>query len=148
MYSSADGGASWSPIPALDTLMTGSGAFAFRNTRGPSNFTGFSGYWQPSLVAFDPGSSLVIAGGQDSGLFLSTDDGAAWSLISDPFTSDSSGVPHIPRPHYAYFDSDGAGTTAIYVGTQGRGVWRINLGLLFADGFESGDTSAWSNTVP
>ncbi len=90
----------------------------------------------------------MVAGGQDSGLFLSTDNGASWDLISDPFTSDSSGTPHIPRPRYAYFDSDGSGTTALYVGSQGRGIWRVNLPLVFADGFESGDTSAWSNTVP
>ena len=148
MYSSSNGGANWTPMPGLDALMTGNGAFMFRNLRGPSDFTGFSGYWQPSMVAFDPESAMVAAGGQDSGLFLSLDDGATWSLLSDPLTSDTSGTPHIPRPRYGYFDSEPGEPTRLVVGSQGRGIWRVGLTGLFADGFESGDTSAWSSTVP
>ena len=34
------------------------------------------------------------------------------------------------------------------VHTQGRGVWRLRLTQIFADGFESGDTSSWSSSVP
>jgi len=30
----------------------------------------------------------------------------------------------------------------------GYGLMNVDIGLLFADGFESGDTSAWSTTVP
>ncbi len=152
MFSSADGGATWSSVPQLDALMTGGGAFPFRNRRGPSDFTGFQGYWQPSLVAFDPAGDLVIAGAKDAGIFLSSDGGATWRLVSDPMTSDLSGTPHLPRPWYAYFDSEPDGSKAIYVGTQGRGVWRLRLippaVPLFADGFESGDTSAWTTSVP
>ena len=35
-------------------------------------------------------------------------------------------------------------------GTYGRGAWQVQLGegQLFVDGFESGDTSGWSVTVP
>ncbi|MDH3402126.1 MAG: hypothetical protein OES32_06885 [Acidobacteriota bacterium] len=148
MYRSTDAGATWTSLPDLDAFMTHFGAFQFRNTRGPSDFTGFFGYWQPSLVGIDPNSNAMVAGGQDSGIFLSLDDGANWELITDPLSSNTSGIPHLPRPRYAYFDSDGAGTTALYVASQGRGIWRVNLPLIFADGFESGDTSAWSNTVP
>jgi hypothetical protein len=148
MYRSTNGGDSWTALTDLDDLLTANGAFQFRNLRGPSDFTAFSGYWQPSLVAIDAASTAMAAGGQDSGLFVSLDDGATWDLVTDPFTSDSSGVPHLPRPRYAYFDSDGSGTQSLYVGSQGRGIWRVNLPLVFADGFESGDTSAWSNTVP
>lgn len=150
MFSSTDGGSTWSAMAALDALMNGGGDFPMRNFRGPSRFTGFNGYWQPSFAGFDPDSNAVVAGGQDSGVFLSTNDGASWTLISDPRTSDTSGVPHIPRPRYAYFDTEG-GTTTIYIGSQGRGIWRAVVGAsvdLFADNFESGDTSAWSNTIP
>jgi hypothetical protein len=102
------------------------------------------------MAAFDPNSSAVVAGGQDSGVFLSTDDGATWTLVSDPRTSDTSGTPHIPRPRYAYFDTEGA-TTTVYIGSQGRGIWRFSVPVsvgIFSDNFETGDTSAWSNTVP
>ncbi len=150
MYSSTDGGFTWSPMPALDDLMTGGGAFPFRNRRGPNSFTSFVGYWQPSLVAFDPASDRVVAGGQDSGIFLSSDGGASWSLITDPHTSDVSGIPHLPRPRYGYFDSEDGVTESLYIGSQGRGIWRLGLAppSIFADDFESGDTSAWSATVP
>ncbi len=30
----------------------------------------------------------------------------------------------------------------------GYGLMNVDAGLLFADGFESGDTAAWSTTVP
>ncbi|REJ84198.1 MAG: hypothetical protein DWQ36_17400 [Acidobacteria bacterium] len=147
VYSSQNGGVSWTAMPALQQLMTGNGTFPFRNRRGPTNFTGQNGYWQPSLLAFDPASDLVIAGAQDSGVFLSSDDGATWRLVTDPMTPAQSGVPHLPRPRYATFLQHG-GATSIYIGTQGRGVWRLEVGdELFRDGFESGDSMAWSATT-
>jgi hypothetical protein len=134
MMSSDDGGTTWDPDPELDDLMDGNGIFEARTTRGPTNFTGFGGYPQPSLVAFDPeDSDIIVAGGVDSGVFLSTDAGANWTLLTDPFTSDTSGEPHLPRPRYAYFDHEPAADLKIYVGTQGRGVWRIALQLPTAD---------------
>ena len=148
MFSSVNGGIGWTPVPALDDLMTGGGAFLMRNRKGPTNFTGFNGYWQPSLVAFDPLSETVVAGGQDSGIFLSADDGATWEVISDPLTSDVSGVPHIPRPRYAYFDSE-PDSKIFYIGSQGRGIWRLTPPTpVFEDGFETGDTSRWSSQTP
>ncbi len=149
MYASSDGGDSWSPLPTLRDLMTGGGVFSFRNRRGPDTFTNFFGYWQPSLLAFDGASDLVVAGGQDSGVFLSADGGVSWQLITDPFAPEVSGIPHLPRPRYAYFDSEDGVTAHIYIGSQGRGIWRLGLDqTLFSDGFESGDTAAWSATVP
>ena len=152
MYSSTDSGSTWSSVPQLDDLMTGVGAFPFRNRRGPTDFTGFRGYWQPSLVAFDPADDLVVAGAKDAGIFLSADGGSTWSLASDPTTSDVSSIPHLPRPWYAYFDSEPDGSKSVYVGTQGRGVWRLGVTAfahsIFVDGFESGDTSAWTSSVP
>ncbi len=117
--------------------------------RGPTAFLGFGRYWQPSLVAFDDASDTVVAGGQDSGIFLSLDDGSTWSLVSDPFTPGISGTPHLPRPWYAYFDSEGD-INNVYIGTRGWGVWRLKLPMasIFADGFEAGDESGWSTSVP
>ncbi len=128
MVFSTDGGANWNGDPGLDNLMTGSGAFKYQTARGPTSFTGFWGYPQPSLVAFDPGdANILVAGGIDSGVFLSTDAGASWRLVDDPFDSGNSGTPHIPRPWFAYFDYDAPGGVNVYLGTQGRGVWRIGF---------------------
>ncbi len=148
MFSSSNGGTTWAPMPSLDAAMTGGGDFLMRNRRGPTQFTGLNGYWQPSLVAIEPTGGLMVAGGQDSGIYLSDDDGATWQLVTDPHTPEISGIPHLPRPRYAYFDSEFGGDQVIYIGSQGAGIWRMTLGILFRDGFESGDTAAWDVTVP
>ena len=61
------------------------------------------------------------------------DGGLNWSLDHRPYTSNTSGIPHLPRPFFAEFDHEPAGTTKIFVGTQGRGVWRIACGCPRAD---------------
>lgn len=127
MVFSNDGGATWQNDTALDQLMTGGGFFKYQTQRGPTDFTGFNGYPQPSLVAFDPDDpDLIVAGGRDSGVFLSRDAGASWTLLTDPFTSDTSGIPNIPRPWFAHFDHE-PGKLSIFIGTQGRGVWRLQV---------------------
>ena len=79
----------------------------------------------------------MVAAGNDSGVFLSADGGANWTLVTDPFSPAVSGTPHIPRPQFAHFDHlrDGIGREGavlsnvdIYVGTRGRGVFRIRVG--------------------
>ena len=132
MVFSTDGGANWTNDPELDTLMTANGAFRYQNTRGASTNNGgagtsFQGYVQPSLLAYDSANgSIIIAGGQDSGIFLSVDGGANWSLVTDP-----SGVSkaHLPRPRDAYFDHEPVSQLSVYVGTQGRGLWRLAFQL-------------------
>jgi photosystem II stability/assembly factor-like uncharacterized protein len=127
MVFSNDGGDTWDNDAALDQLMTGGGVFKYQNQRGPTSFTEFVGYPQPSLVAFDPEDpNILVAGGRDSGVFLSTDRGKTWSLVTDPFDPGTSGIPHLPRPWFAYFDHEPAGELSLYIGTQGRGVWRLS----------------------
>ncbi|HXQ36643.1 MAG TPA: PKD domain-containing protein, partial [Anaerolineales bacterium] len=48
-------------------------------------------------------------------------------LLTDPIDSGNSGIPHLPRPRFAYFDHEPAGTINLYIGTQGRGVWRFSI---------------------
>ncbi len=134
MVLSEDGGATWRNVSQLDILMTGKGLFNYRTTIGPTSFTGFGGYTQPTLVAFDPADEdILVAGATDAGLFVSNDGGVCWTLVTDPFTSHTSGVPHISRPRFAYFSHQapvaGNDIVHLYVGTQGRGVWRVNLTL-------------------
>ncbi len=131
MVFSNDGGATWNNDATLDNLMTGGGVFKYRTQRGPSNFTMFQGYPQPSLLAFDPQNpNTIVAGGRDSGVFMSVTGGQSWVLLTDPFDSGNSGMPHLPRPWFAYFDSDPTdmpGEVNLFVGTQGRGVWRVSV---------------------
>jgi hypothetical protein len=131
MVFSQDGGLIWENDAELDDMMTGGGVFKYRNQAGPTNFTGFLGYPQPSLVAFDPEDpNILVAGGIDSGVFLSTNKGKSWNLLTDPFDSGSSGVPHLPRPWFAYFDHEPAGALNLFIGTQGRGVWKFSLSVV------------------
>ena len=144
MLLSEDGGTTWQNMPALDQLMTANGQFRYQTNIGPSNFTGFQGYPQPTLVAFDPTEpNLLVAGAADAGLFVSNDGGLCWKLITDPLNSHTSGVPHIPRPQFAYFshqpDQAGKKIVDLYVGSQGRGVWRTELTI---DGYPNGTISA------
>ncbi len=120
MMASNDGGTIWTNDLELDQRMVGSGSFrAFSNTRNDV---------QPTFVAFDPDdNNLLAAGGIDSGLFVSVDGGQDWLVASDPLNSHVSGTPHLPRPRYAYFDHEPANVVNLYVGTEGRGVWRVSF---------------------
>jgi hypothetical protein len=141
MVFSDDGGQTWENDANLDIAMSGAGLFLPRTngttTRGV--------YVQPSLVAFDPNDkNLIVAGGVDSGVFVSVDAGASWLLVTDPQTPVQSGRPHIPHPLYAYFDHDPVDRTDIYVGTRGKGVMRIGFrppetGYHYAAKFVCGD---------
>jgi hypothetical protein len=137
MVRSNDGGVTWTAMPILDQLMTGNGVFRYQNNRGPSvrggsATPGFTGYAMPSLVGFDSANAnIMIAGGRESGVFLSLDNGASWETITDPINPATSGTPHLPRPIAAYFDHE-PGLVSIlyssltaYVATDGRGVWRF-----------------------
>ena len=127
MVLSTDGGTTWDTLPTLDNLMTAGGVFKYQTQRGPTRFTNFNGYPQPSLVAFSPtDQNVLVAGGMDSGIFVSVDGGVDWVLMSDPINPAGSGKPLIPRPRFAYFDHEDD-IVNIYVGTQGRGVWRLTL---------------------
>jgi hypothetical protein len=67
----------------------------------------------------------IVAGGYDSGVFLSTDIGATWTTLTD--NSGGPSNPVVPRPRTAHFEVDGTQQrmSYVYVGTQGRGAWRI-----------------------
>lgn len=134
MVFSTDGGVTWNNDTGLDTMMTGGGTFRYQTRRGPTPQPRFNGYPQPSLVAFDSQDpNVVVAGGRDSGVFLSIDGGGNWLLLTDPIDSANSGTPHLPRPWFAYFDrepTDLPGELSVFIGTQGRGVWRISVANL------------------
>ena len=108
MIMSSNAGQTWTPIPNLDALMTGAGIFRYTTRRGPTDVLSFDGYPQPSMVAFSPDDdNVAVAGGVDSGIFLSLDGGLSWKLVTDPLNPGTSGIPHIPRPKFAHFQQDG-----------------------------------------
>jgi hypothetical protein len=114
MFRSSNGGTTWASDTALDSLMNGGGIYRMQT----------STYVQPTLVAFDPNNSNnLLAGAADAGIFLSQNNGASWAPVTN--NSGDPANPIIPRPHWAYFDRE-CSQYNIYVGTQGRGAWRLS----------------------
>ncbi|MCP4308104.1 MAG: hypothetical protein GY788_25160 [bacterium] len=132
-----DGGDNWSRLTQLETLMTVDGEVKYEVAGAgprPGNPDG-AGYAQPSVFAFDPQfSGVIVAGGYNSGFFVSTDRGANWQAVSDP-TQVAFGRPNISHPLHVHFEHD-RDAHNIYIGTRGRGVWRIPLGIEFSIGLD------------
>lgn len=133
MVRTMDGGGRWEDLPELDRLMTAGGAFKYVNRAGYNNYQIERGTVQPSVVAFDPEDpNIVAAGGADTGVFLSRDGGRGWVLLTGPPASSPGAGPHIPRPQFVYFDHEAPPgelfhRVTLFVGSQGRGVWRIEV---------------------
>ena len=114
--------ADWVLDPELTELMHGRGVLVAQ----PRNVNdGVFPLVQPTLLAFDPEDpNIIVAGGRESGVFISSNGGESWAVLTDPFGTSS--IPHLPRPFFAHFDHE-AGKTRVYIGSVGRGVWRIEL---------------------
>jgi hypothetical protein len=87
-------------------------------------------------AAIDPRDTRRIFVGSDVGVFVSHDGG-------DTFVAAMDGLPLGAVVTDLEIDDEPYVLTA---GTYGRGAWQMNLTEfpLFADGFESGDASAWA----
>jgi photosystem II stability/assembly factor-like uncharacterized protein len=118
MMVSRDGGASWQPDATLTGLIAHGGEFPYTSLLGYGTRTMFplGQVGQPSAIGFDPGSRTVLVGTRTAGIFASFDDGASWTEVP--------GSEQIPRAAGFFFDDR---TGAIYVGSSGRGLWRINV---------------------
>jgi hypothetical protein len=66
--------------------------------------------------AIDPTTRTITVGTCTAGIFASLDDGASWIEVP--------GSEQIPRAVGFVFDDR---TGAIYVGSSGRGLWRIDI---------------------
>jgi photosystem II stability/assembly factor-like uncharacterized protein len=125
MWSTKNFGANWNPLTNLDGLMLGS-VFENNTTNGPTNFQSFGQYWQPFMVQIDPhDGNTAVVGAADAGIFITTDFGNNWKLITNPINPSSTAV-HIARPIAAYFSptSFTASSQAfnVWIATQGSGV--------------------------
>ncbi len=90
-----------------------------------------------NAIEIDPARSGWVWAGTDVGPYLSTDGGANWAPAADGF------------PVVAIYDMKGQGATGILVAcTHGRGAFLTETPeVAFADGFEGGNTDAWSQVV-
>ena len=130
-----------------DRVYVTRGAFGasrlYRSTTGGTIWTGV-GAGLPNVpansVAVDPLDPLQVFVATDVGVFASSDGG-------DTFTVAMNGFPLGSVVTDLEIDDDPHVLTA---GTYGRGAWQTLLGgtPVFADGFESGDSSAWSTATP
>jgi hypothetical protein len=134
IWFTANFGTNWTRLNALENLMLGTTAggptFVNRATQGKNTVFGF-GYWQPTLLKFNPiAPTTLVAGAMDSGVFVSLDNGTNWQLVTNP-TTPTSASPHVPRPVFAYFSPGrfAASTSAfdVWVGTTGEGVMKVVL---------------------
>jgi len=68
---------------------------------------------------------------------------------SSPYTWAEAGAASLPNAPVWDLEFDAADRVLV-AGTLGRGAWTMQIAdpTIFIDGFESGDTTAWSNTVP
>jgi Neuraminidase (sialidase) len=147
---STDGGATWSTPVRVNDDPTDNGAWQWFGTMSVAPDGRIDAIWNDTRA--NPGtflSQLTYA--------YSTDGGATWSTnehLSPVFD------PHVGWPQQEklgdYYDmvSDATGVHIAYSATFNgeQDVYYLHLdppeSLLFADGFESGDTSAWSGTLP
>jgi hypothetical protein len=90
-------------------------------------------------AAFVPGSPDRLVVGGRNGVFALT------LPPTPPFVWGGlgTGLPNAPVWDLEYDSTD----AVLVAGTMGRGAWVLDSFTLFADGFESGDTSAWSDCV-
>jgi len=105
----------------------------------------------PALYA---GGSFETAGGVQASN-IARWDGTSWSALSGP---SGTGIPASSFEVSALRVHDDGSGPALWVGgifskagglpSHHVAVWRCEPGLVFRDGFESGDTSAWATTRP
>ena len=107
------------------------------------------------LPTLDPGTFRSIAyvhGSAEDGVVVGSGKGVFVALEIDGFTTWMPLGSDFPTAPVFDLDYDAAGDLLV-AGTLGRGAFRlmptlVDSGLIFTDGFESGDTTAWSTTVP
>ncbi len=146
-------GASWweatglSGVSVVDVRVdpqTTSRVFALSNSSLRRSEDGAAS-WQ-TLPVGHPVFSLTAAPGHPNVLYAvgnevsrSSSSGTAWT----PLTTNG-----LEQPAGIVLAVDPAAPARLLLGTLRRGAYALDQLAIFADGFESGDTSAWSATVP
>ncbi|MEM8996837.1 MAG: RTX toxin, partial [Acidobacteriota bacterium] len=105
------------------------------------------------LTSFDPGTlrTLAFIPGTDDALVVGTNRGVFVAFDSSGFTVWDRLGSGLPNALVFELDYDIADDVLI-AGMVGRGAFKLQPATdnssIFSDGFESGDTTAWTNTVP
>jgi len=106
MKYSADGGATWIPLPQLTQAVTGGGQYLFE--LGELSLA--------SVIAFDPSDSChILVGTIQNGIIRSTDGGNTWAQIQ--------GSKFATYVSSFFFPPTGF----VWVSTNGRGLWTLDL---------------------
>jgi hypothetical protein len=104
---SHDAGETWQEDVGLMNLVT-AGGVSMADSTGNS---------QVHVFAFDPAnSSHILVGTDQAGIFASANGGLTWSAL--PNTARATGITSF------FFDDR---TNTVYVGTYGRGLWKLTL---------------------
>ncbi|MEO7794161.1 MAG: hypothetical protein ABIV06_05250 [Thermoanaerobaculia bacterium] len=113
-----------------------------------TNLAGGASGWVPAgsgipdvpvnSLAINPNDPAVVYAGTDIGVFATFDGGTSWAPFGE-------GLPRVAVFDLGFFDGS---EQVLRAATHGRGIWEIDASGIFADGFESEDTSAWSATIP
>jgi len=101
------------------------------------------GLIDPTDLALSPDGRYVFVSASGSLVVFSRDPASGGLTFLNADFNLEGGVTGIPRPYQIEVSSDG--TDVFYSSSQSMAVFTARS---FADGFESGDTSAWSATHP
>lgn len=122
----------------------------FHSTNSGDSWSDVTG----NLGGFDPGGlrTLAFIPATNNALVVAGDRGAYYAYESSAFSvwhRLGTGLPNAPVYELDYDATD----DVLVAGLLGRGVWKLSpatgsLDVLFADGFESGDVTAWTSSVP
>jgi|CXWL01.1.fsa_nt_gi hypothetical protein len=133
---------------AYATFSTFGGTHVWKTTNAGASWTGLDGTGPGTLpdlpvhvIVVDPNDSNRLYLGTDLGVFVSTNGGTTWAVENTNFANV---VVEWLRL------ADLGGQRHLYAFTHGRSAWRtaVAASAIFADGFNSGNTAAWSVTVP
>jgi hypothetical protein len=119
VFRTVDGGATWLPIDGI----------------GAAGVPDIPVHW----IAVRPTNSEQLYAATELGVFASDDWGTTWQPAND-------GLAHTVIESLDFKNAD-----TLVAFSHGRGAFVTELEpnpLIFADGFESGDTSVWSVTIP
>jgi len=95
----------------------------------------------PRDVVLGPSGTLFVAGGFSDNVVMVEADGTIAEIITA--AGDGAGNSLDSTSGIAVADS------SVYVsGFESRNAFRVTFAPVFDDGFEAGDTGAWSATVP
>jgi photosystem II stability/assembly factor-like uncharacterized protein len=114
-----------------------------------TNLAGGAAFWSPAgngipdvpvnSLVIHPTTSAVVFAATDIGVFKTVDGGANWVPFSEA-------LPRVAVFDIGYFDGD---DKVLRIATHGRGIWERDFDTtLFSDGFNSGNTGAWSLAFP